>query len=446
MRIIPYFVLLLLFYVPVSQAQVQSLSLEEAIRIGLENSIDLERARHNVERAKISQNDAEMDFLPNLNSNISGSRGLGRQFDQEALGFVNQSVTSLSSNIQSNVTLFNGFRNINALRQSRAGVESSEERYQRSRERVIFEVSSAYLQVLLNQNLLQITKDNVETAQKQLQQVEAQVEVGMRPVVDLFNQQAALANAELQAIRSENTLNISITNLIGILRLDPLSDYDFVSPDIDAESITPQNIDLATLVDQAMQNRSDLRATELDIAMQRYNLEIARGARYPTLSANASVSTSYRDTNPFDFSDQFWDQNINRGVGMSLSIPIFTRFSIRNNIQRQQLAYKDAKLDLDALKIGVFQEVRQAYNDYIGLSKELEATSAAFRAAERAFETEQERYNVGSATLIELTEANNRFVQAQTDKIIAEYQFVFQEKLLEFYLGRLTEEIALQNL
>lgn len=447
MRIVTLLIgLVLLQFQIVDARQATVLSLEDAIEIALESSIDIQRAKHNVERSKIGVNDAQMDFLPNLNSNISTNRGVGRQFDQETVSFTDQRVSSLTGNIQSGVTLFNGFRNINTLRQSRVGLESAEERFERTRENIIFDVASTYLQVLLNANLLEIAQDNIETAQKQLEQVEAQVEVGMRPMVDLYNQQSTVASAELQAIRAENTYNLSVTNLIGVLQLDPLGEYEFVSPDIDGDNLNPTEMNLTDLVNTAMDNRRDIVASEMDINFQRYNLEIAKGARYPTISANASISTAYRSTNPFDFSDQFFDQNINRGVGASVSIPIFSRFSIRNNIQRQQIAYKDAQLDLEALKIGVFQEVRQAYNDYIGLSKELQATAVALRAAERAFETEQERYNVGSATLIELTEANNRFVQAQSDRIVAEFQFVFQEKLLDFYLGQLTEELALEGL
>jgi len=73
--------------------------------------------------------------------------------------------------------------------------------------------------------------------------------------------------------------------------------------------------------------------------------------------------------------------------------------------------------------------------------KELESSERAVIAAERALETEQQRYEVGATTLIELNLANANFVQAQSNRIQAVYNFVFQEKLLDFYIGRLDNNL-----
>lgn len=104
---------------------------------------------------------------------------------------------------------------------------------------------------------------------------------------------------------------------------------------------------------------------------------------------------------------------------------------------------KNSRLELDNVRLQINEEVRQAYNDYISIVQQLESTERALAAAERAYETERQRYEVGASTLIELNQANANFVQAQSNRIQAVYNFVFQEKVLDFFLGRLTDQIEL---
>jgi len=114
-----------------------------------------------------------------------------------------------------------------------------------------------------------------------------------------------------------------------------------------------------------------------------------------------------------------------------------------NQIQTAKINLKNAKLGLENTRLQIIQEVTQAYNDYLSYQKELASTKKALRAAQRTYETQQERYNVGASTLIELSDANANYVQAQSDNARALYNLIFQEKLLDYYIGKLDEEISL---
>lgn len=424
----------------------QRISLQEAIDIALENNITLRQAENNMLLQNAGVTSAQMDFLPNLNFGLNGSRNTGRQFVQETLSYDDLTTLSSGASISSGVTIFDGLRNINNLRAAQTSKLSAEENLQRSKENVIFNTASSYLSVLLNQELLNIAKENLEASQKQLEQVKAQVEVGMRPMVDLYNQEAAVANNEFQIVERENALNISIIQLVRILAIDPMQDYEFVTPGIDEENLQVKNYSLTQLIEQAMLNRSDLRGTEAQIKLSEYNLRIARGAYLPTVSLSASLSGGYsdqfRERTPsgevvdVSYFDQITDRNRRYSIGFNIQVPIFNRFNTRLNVQRSQVDYKNAMLDLEAKKLEINQEVRQAYNDYLSATKQLDTTERALLAASKAYETEQERYRVGASTLIELTQANAEFVSASSNRVQAVYRFVFQEQLLNYYLGQ----------
>jgi outer membrane protein len=437
----------------------QLITLEEAISTALENNINLLQSENNLLRDDASVLRATGDFLPSLNLSSNASRQTGQQFNQarEIPRLEDFTTNSINANLSASLILFNGLQNINNLRGARSARLSAEEQHERARENVIFNTASAYLAVLLDKELLKIERENLESSSRQLEQITAQVEVGMRPIVDQFNQEAVVANNELAVIQRENSLNLNITELISILQINPLGNYEFEAPVIDGYDLVPTGYDLAELVETALANRRDLAGQEFQIMAARYALRSARGNYLPTISLNASLSSNYQDqyrervvneqgqivgTTSVSFADQFFDTRINRAFGLSLNFPLFTRFANRTNEQLRKIDLKSAELQLESIRSDVYLEIRTAYNDYIAISQQLQSSEKALIAAEKAYETEQERYRVGSSTLIELTNANTEFVRASSNRVQTIYRFIFQEKLVDYFLGRISEDVS----
>ena len=428
----------------------QRITLEDAVRISLENNYLLKQAENNLDLADESIRNEMADFLPSFSTNFNGSRTTGQQFIFERFNdglnpFVDVTSQSFSGNVGANIAIFNGFQNIISLRQSQQTQISREESLQRAKEQVIFDTAFRYLQVILTQQLLEIDMENLETAIQQMEQIQAGVEVGSRPIVELYDQQALVANSELTVTQRENTLALNKLLLVRTLQIDPVAEYEFVVPEIDANQSfnTVETYSLRELIDQAMMSRSDIRSEEASIKSLEYQLLNARASLLPRINGSASISSRYSDQyrllgEKVSFSDQFFDQQVNRSLGLSISIPIFQNYNRLYNIQASRVQLKNAELNLDNSKLQVVQEVTQAYNDYVNYIKQKEATEKSLFASEKSFETQQERYNVGASTLIELSQAQANYVSAQSNYTQAVFSLIFQEKLLDFYLGKLS--------
>ncbi|SMO80221.1 TolC family protein [Gracilimonas mengyeensis] len=448
----------LLLIQPSATAQdVRTITLQEAIDIALENNYQLKQAKNNLDLANADIKSEYADFLPSVSGSFGGSRTSGQQFVEDLVSFVDVTSKGMSGRVGAQLTIFDGFNNINSLRQSQQAKLSYEEQVQRAREEVIFNTASRYLQVLLDIELLEIAKQNLENSTKQLEQVQAQVEVGSRPTVDLYNQEAQVANDELSVTQQENSLKFSKLVLIRQLQIDPLGEYEFETPAVESQVQKSINAtyNINELIDQALLNRSDLKSEIANIKSLQYQLKIAQGSLYPTISASADISSRYSDQYAIrnendefvevDFSDQFFDQQVNRSIGFSINVPIFQNWNRMNSIQSAKIQLKNAELSYDNSKLQVIQEVAQAYNDYTSYVKQLDAAEKSLRASEKAFETQQERYNVGSSTLIELSDAQASYVTAQSDYTQAIFNLIFQEKLLDYYLGKLNGETVSFN-
>lgn len=425
---------------------VRVITLNEAIEIALNNNYQLKQAENNLYLAEQNIINEYADFLPAVSANLNGGRQVGQQFIQEQVNFVDVTSKFVSGNINANIIVFDGFNNINSLRLSQHQKVSREENLQRVRENVIFSTASSYLRVILDRELLEIAKGNLTTSQNQLEQVRAQVEVGSRASVDLYEQEALVASNELNVTQRENSLKFSELLLIRQLQIDPVGNYEFVTPEVDEERSIAEikSYKLSELVDEALLNRSDLKSAIANLRGLDYQLKLAKGNLYPTISASMGLSTRYSASDLFNspsFNDQFFDQQVNRSIGFSVSFPLFQRWNRMYNIQQAKVQLKNAELALDDTRMQIIQEVAQAYNDYVSYVQQLEAAEKARIASQKAFETQQERYNVGSSTFVELSQAQTNYVRAQSDYTSALYNIIFQEKLLDYFIGKLTLEL-----
>lgn len=437
--------------VGVRAQDVQQISLQEAIDIALENNYQLEQAANNLGLTESFLLGEKLDYAPSVSGNARGYKQIGRQFIPGTGNFANRAVTGVNASLSASIPIFQGFENINSLRSVRFDKKSQQENVEWVGESIIFQTASNYLQFLLDKELLEIARENLQASQQQLEQIKVQVEVGSRPTVDLYNQQAIVANSELEVTNRENALNLSRLQLIRIMEVDPRKEYEFTTPEVSEEEIVARQYELAALVNTALENRSDLQREKFSIESLEYQLQSIKGSLFPSLSLSASISSGYNDQNfnlntggLFSFQDQFYDLNVNQSIGISLNIPIFNSFDRRLNVQTQQINYKNAILSLENTRLQVIQEVNQAYNDYQSIIKQIEAASKALQAAERSYVTQKQRYEVGAGTLIELSQANAQYVQAQADYISAKFNYLFQQKILEYFVGKLDRNVQLQ--
>src|SRR6056297_3570934 len=236
---------LFLLSIPIAGfAQTETITLEDAVNIALENNYQLKQAENNLSIAELQELSAKADFFPTLNASVNRTVNVGRRFDTEATGeFVDVTANFLSASASSSMDIFSGFANINSLRRAQAETQSREELLQRVRENIIFNTASSYLNYLLSEQLLSIAEENLDSALQQLEQIEAQVEVGSRPNVDLLNQESVVANSELDVVNRENEVTLSRLALIRELQIDPLGEYEFVRPDVEEISAVPREFD-----------------------------------------------------------------------------------------------------------------------------------------------------------------------------------------------------------
>ena len=438
--------LLLLLMAPLaSRAQdanpdARSITLNEAVDIALRQSIPLQRAENNLERRRIAVASERMDFAPSLSASVGGSQSYGRSFVQNEGQVVNQTTSGMDAGVRANINLFNGFADVASLEAAKRNAESGRYSLARSREDVIFQVIQHYLTLIENREQVQIQEKNVQARESRLAQINEGVEVGNLPASDLYRQQAQVASAERDLLRAQHAFQLSVLRLQQLLQLDPDGVYEFTAPPLDETPAAAQVANVSQLLRTAYERRSDIEAQRLSMQATRQQVRAARSGYWPSIGLSFGYGSTYSNAIPLAFQDQFADRNRGGSISLSLSVPIFDRMQTHHTVQEQEVAYRNAELEMQQLRDEVALEVRQAYLDYQMAQKELDVTAKQVAAAERALRAEEARYDAGLTTLVALNEAQASYVQATSDQIATRYAYLFRQKLLDYYTGRLQAE------
>ena len=426
----------------ITKAQ-QTITFQEAVRIALDQNTQLRQSANQVRISEINVQSARAAFLPNFNLSSGTGTNFGLSFDTNVGELRTTRNTRFNVNAFSSVNIFDGFQSQASLRQSRHAVESDDLRLNRQRQFVVFQVASQFLAYISAAEQIKVQQENLIAATQLLSQIEEFVRVGTRPVSDLYQQQANVEQAELAILQTEQLVQISEANLLQILRLDPLGSYEFIVPDLTEDAFIPEDLDLTDLFMRAQQQRGDLRAQEVAVDAAAQGLRLARSSSLPQLSFSAGAGSSFNSgIEQVGFIDQL-DRNFSQSVSLSLNLPVFNRLRTRTQVQRAQVSYDNAKLNVEAIEQQIGVEIRQAYLDYLTAEKQLDVSRRQLEFREQALEAARERYNVGAATLVELTQAQSDFVQASQDEVTAKYTIFVRKRLIRYYTGELNPTLPL---
>lgn len=419
-----------------SAPSTKTVTFDDAIRIALAQSTSIKQAQNAAALDAASVQEQKLGFLPDLRLSTSGSQNVGRSFDQSAGSVVNQTTQSMSAGLSSSITLFDGLKNVSSLHSAQLSEQAGEQDLVRTRQTAVFTVASNFLTLVSQQEQLRVQQENLTAQEAQEAQIKKLVDAGSRPISDLYQQQATTASARSAIVDAQRAVELAKVDLIQTLQLDPRGAYAFTPPALSDSAAATRRFDLDTLLNQAFAHRSDLAAERSRVEAADADTKAAAASRWPTVSLTAGYSTAYNTGSGLSLSDQL-DQRRGGSVGIGVSIPLFDRGSADLATQRAEIAADNARLNLQQQRQSVALDVRRAYLDFQAAQARLTAAEAQEKAAALAVDASRQRYDVGAATLVEVSQARATLVQAQSAVISARYTLVFQQSLMSYYTGSL---------
>ena len=426
----------LLFMMSYSLGQNNLWTLEECVNHALENNITILQAKNSLLSSEQDIVSAKGNFLPAVNSNISGGASLGNieVFPGE---FRDREFYSTSLGVGFSQSVFNGFRNINLLNQSKLSLERNQYELEKLKDDISLNVANAYLNVLFNKENLDLANSQVEFSKFQVSQVQTLVEAGSEPMSTLIETQATYSRDIQNLTIAGNSHVLSLLSLSQLLQI-PFENFDIEVVQIDVPSANLMYDDVAAIINYAMENRNEIKVAERDIELSKLSTKISKSAYLPNISMGYGFNASANFSN-LTSDDQFIDQlNDNKGhsVNMNISIPIFNRNQTKAQVKKSKIQEETTNLAFDQVKVNLESTIQRAFTDAKAALRAFEAAELSLGSQILAFENSQQRFNLGALNSFDLEQSRIRLLNARSSQINAKYDFIFKTKVLDYYLGK----------
>ena len=424
-------------------------TLVECVDYAYENNIQIKQQVLNTQFNENTVKQSKIQIAPNLNANTSYMYATGRVLDQSTYLYKNQDQNSQNIGISSGMTLFNGLQQSNTIKKNKYALMASIEDVERLKNDIAVNIALAYLQILLNKELLQVAESQLEVSNLQVKRTKSFVDVGNLPEGNLLEIKAQVSREEMQVIEASNRLNISYLNLTQLLDLDSVGKFEIETPDLadllDTNYIVPP---VEIIYSDAQNFRPEIRGAKFRLESSEMSLKVAKGAHSPRLTMSGNYNTLFSDTRRklsldpgggiIESDYPYWDQildNRNWGIGLGLSIPIFNGWMVNTNVNNAKLNIENYQLELKNTKNILYKEIQQAYADATAAMKKYKASQNAVISMNEAFRYTEQKYNVGMVNSVDYNTSKNTLTQAQSELLQSKYTYIFLINVLEFYRG-----------
>ena len=407
-------------------------TLLECIDIALENNRNIKQQEINRQQRELAYSQARAELLPSLNASAGQSFVFGRSIGIDNV-YDNSNSSQTNFGIGADITIFDGLRMKHNIDARKAEMHASEADLEKIKDDIIMSVSTAFLQALLNKELLIISENQLESTSADYQRRLALVESGRLAEGELFEVEAQMAREELNRVQAENNLKLAILDLAQIMELESFNNFDIVAPS--AETLINETglIPSEAIYESALVNRPQIRSMQYRLESSEKEVLMARSQYFPTLSFGANMGTGYYNMSgrPNDtFSSQLRN-NMSNSLGFNLRIPIFNKFQIKNNVSIARLAIANTQLELDKTKLELRKQIEQAYYNAVASASRWEAAKKSVEASNEAYRFTEEKHESGRANSYELFLAKNNQTQALGEEAQAKYEYAFRLKILE---------------
>lgn len=421
-----------------ARAQHAFTTVEACMRFGVERNLTVKNAELDTRTAANTYLSSLGEFAPAVEAYGNGGKRFGRSVDPKTNLYTSTSFIESNMGLNVSLPLFEGFIRVNRAKFERLNKQISRLSAEVRKNQVAFDVMDAYFNLILEERLLALTREQCELTRKYKRQMEVFLETGIKSKADMQEMEARLRADLYQLTYRENSKELASLRLKQLLDLpesDSLS-VCFIPGDYEITETAPVSSDSLYLA--SLETLPEARAMELRIQASRKKLALAKGSFVPAFKAEYSLSTGFynterrNDNTVIPFGTQL-DNNLNHYIGLSVSVPIFSGLRKITALKNERLALRKTENDVLYEKQQLRHDVENACLTLQAAAQEYRKASEQVKAEEINLRTMHRKWEEGLVSLFELMEVRNRFIAARAEQARTGMQYVIQRKTVRFY-------------
>ena len=427
-----YVIIFVCCLVSTAKGQSSSLSLADCIQQAIQNNPTLKRNELVIDRADLQYKQAKYDRLPSLNANIGHDISQGRSIDPTTNQYIDQNNSSGRQSLSLNVPIFNGFYIIHNIRMRSNALDAGKLEYEGFVNELKLDVIEAYVKVLTAQDMLIQTEGQLAVTKEQLNRNEILNREGATNPGDLYDIKGQYSSDLNTVELTKQTLNNARVELAGLMNVDVNTLGTLEEIDIPTEIQAKSSEEL---FQQSLNILPQYKALDWRIKEMEEGIKVAKSNYWPSLSLNGGMSSNYSKEGGAIFNQI--KNNLSKGVGLTLSIPIFNQFKNRTQVRLAQVSLDDANFSRDIMRNDLRMKTAQAVFDLnitqknvLNLRDQEVSYAESFRIATVHFEA-------GNSNSVIYLTAKNKLDATRSQLIIRQYEWLMQKYVNDYYAGSL---------
>lgn len=431
------FVMLGIISMPV-KAQNEAFSLDDCINYALENSTTIGRATNEIksQTSYLEQRKAEQG--PDLSLSAGDTWSSSNSYDSDDDSWDRSTGTSLSVSLSSDITLYNGAKLKNSINQGEINLSAAETDIKTEKELLSLDVLAAYIDVLQAQEQVKNSQSQLETTTKELEEATIRRKAGVMSPADYLNIRSQYSSDKATLVTSQSELRISLVSLMQVMNMPVSNTFSITQPDV--ESLLKLNIETepSTIYNIALGIQPGVKSAELYYKSAELDIQLAKADFLPSLTLSGSVGSYHYSTTNINFVEQI-SNRIYPSLGLSLSIPIYQRKEVKNNVKQAVIVSENYQYDLIDVKNDLRKAIEQACTDaqtanstFLSYQEQLESEKESYKLA-------SEMFSQGMLSSVDFLSSKNNLYEAETNLINAKYEVILQNEIIEYYMGNKIE-------
>ncbi len=432
--------LILLIFLPIYLlAQKNVLTLEDAIKIALENSNQVKLAQLEILKSDEKLVEARSALIPRISASGSYSRYLKKPvlflppdspFGRLTggvieIGFDNSYLSAIS--LQMPLFSWNIYAGI---RSALKGKSLAEQAYKSVTLKTIADVKKAFYGALLARENYKITKMRVDLAEDNLKNVEKIYRQGIASEYDYISAQVQYQNLLPLLIQAENNLELAKNALKLVLGIDVKEDIE-IEGEMKVDSLI--GVDYASSLKDLYEKNPDLKQAELQVELSREIVSLEVSGHLPSLFLTGNLQYQAQ-ANDFKFNQYRWIRTT--FIGLQIQIPIFNGFGTQARVDQAQASFQQAIERLNFTKQALENELKNTIYRIEQSGRRIESQKSAVELAELGYKIARKRFESGVGTQLEVSNAEVNLAQARLNYLQAIYDYLIAMSDLEKLTGK----------
>lgn len=409
-------------------AQPKVWSLQDCLDYAVENNIQLKQSRNTYLSGMEDTEQAKAAIFPSLSA--SSSQGVTASPYAE-----NGSARYTGSyGLNADVTLFSGGKLQNSIKMQKVQNSIDSLSVESSANDIRIAIIQAYMQCLYAQDAVTVQESTAEVSKAQRDRAQEMLKNGSIGKVELAQLESQLYGDQYQVTVAKANLDSYKLQLKQLLELDITDEMELSGTDASEDNVLKLIPAKTEVYANALQTMPEVKSSQLSITSAELAKKQAQAGYFPTIGLSAGIGTSNYSGTGNSFTKQIQD-NLSTNIGVTLSIPIFSRRQNKTAVNKAEISLENSKLSQQSTEKSILKKVESSYLDAVSAQSQYISAKEKEKYAQQSYDLTDQQFSLGMKNTVELVTAKNDLLSAEQSLLQAKYMALLNLQVLDVYQG-----------